>query len=126
MPMDLVRRKKLAGFVAVQDEYNLLSRKIETSLVPVIERFGLALVPYFPLASGLLTGKYRRGQPMPTGTRLSDPRFSARFANKQNFEVVERLAAFCAERGRTISELAFGWLVGAALCGERHRWCDHA
>jgi aryl-alcohol dehydrogenase-like predicted oxidoreductase len=79
--------------------------------VPVIERFGLALVPYFPLASGLLTGKYRRGQPMPTGTRLSDPRFSTRFANEQNFEVVERLAAFCAQRGRTMLELAFGWLL---------------
>jgi aryl-alcohol dehydrogenase-like predicted oxidoreductase len=59
----------------------------------------------------LLTGKYRKGQPMPTGTRLSDPRFSARFANERNFEVVERLAAFCAERGRTILELALGWLL---------------
>jgi aryl-alcohol dehydrogenase-like predicted oxidoreductase len=109
--MNLARTKKLAGFVAVQDEYNLLSREIETSLVPVIERFGLALVPYFPLASGLLTGKYRKGQPMPTGTRLSDPRFSARFANEQNLEMVERLAAFCAQRGRTTLDLAFGWLL---------------
>jgi aryl-alcohol dehydrogenase-like predicted oxidoreductase len=109
--MDLAWTKKLAGFVTVQDEYNLLSREIETSIVPVIERFELALVPYFPLASGLLTGKYRRGQPMPTGTRLSDPRFSARFANEQNFEVVERLAAFCAQHGRTMLELAFGWLL---------------
>jgi aryl-alcohol dehydrogenase-like predicted oxidoreductase len=73
--------RKLAGFVAVQDEYNLLSREIETSLLPIIERFGFALVPYFPLASGLLTGKYRKGQPMPTGTRLSYPRFSAGFVN---------------------------------------------
>jgi aryl-alcohol dehydrogenase-like predicted oxidoreductase len=109
--MNLSRIKKLAGFVAVQDEYNLLSREIETSLVPVIERFGLALVPYFPLASGLLTGKYRKGQPMPTGTRLSDPRFSARFANEQNLDMVERLAAFCAQRGRTMLDLAFGWLL---------------
>jgi aryl-alcohol dehydrogenase-like predicted oxidoreductase len=109
--MEVARTKKLAPFVAAQDEYNLLTRGIETSLVPVIERLGLALVPYFPLASGLLTGKYRKGQPMPTGTRLSDPRFSARFANEQNLEVVERLAAFCAERGRTILELAFGWLL---------------
>jgi aryl-alcohol dehydrogenase-like predicted oxidoreductase len=109
--MNLPRTDKLARFVAVQDEYNLLSREIETSLVPIIERFGLALVPYFPLASGLLTGKYRKGQPMPTGTRLSDPRFSARFANEQNLEVVERLAAFCAQRGRTMLDLAFGWLL---------------
>jgi aryl-alcohol dehydrogenase-like predicted oxidoreductase len=109
--MNLTRTKKLAGFVAAQDEYNLLSREIEKSLVPTIERFGLALIPYFPLASGLLTGKYRKGQPMPTGTRLSDPRFSARFANEQNLEMVERLAAFCAKRGRTMLELAFGWLL---------------
>jgi len=108
---EVARTKKLAPFVAAQDEYNLLSREIETSLVPVIERLGLALVPYFPLASGLLTGKYRKGQPMPIGTRLSDPRFSARFANDQNFEVVEQLAAFCAERGRTMLELALGWLL---------------
>jgi aryl-alcohol dehydrogenase-like predicted oxidoreductase len=109
--MEAARTKELTPFAAAQDEYNLLSREIETSLVPVIERLGLALVPYFPLASGLLTGKYRKGQPMPTGTRLSDPRLSARFANEQNFEVVERLAAFCAERGRTMLELAFGWLL---------------
>jgi aryl-alcohol dehydrogenase-like predicted oxidoreductase len=109
--MDFARTNKLAGFVAAQDEYNLLSREIETSLVPIIKRFGLALIPYFPLASGLLTGKYRKGQPMPTGTRLSDPRFSARFANEQNLEMVERLTAFCAERGRTMLELAFGWLL---------------
>ncbi len=109
--MELARTKKLNPFVAAQDEYNLLSRKIETDLVPLIERFGLALVPYFPLASGLLTGKYRKGQPIPTGTRLSDPRLSARFANEQNLEVVERLATFCAQRGRTMLELAFGWLL---------------
>jgi aryl-alcohol dehydrogenase-like predicted oxidoreductase len=109
--MEVARTKKITPFVAAQDEYNLLTRGIETSLVPVIERFGLALVPYFPLASGLLTGKYRKGQPMPTGTRLSDPRFSARFANEQNFEVVEQLVTFCAERGRTMLELAFGWLL---------------
>lgn len=109
--MNLTRTKKLAGFVAVQDEYNLLSREIETSLVAIIERFGLALVPYFPLASGLLTGKYRKGQPIPTGTRLSDPRFSARFVNEQNLEMVERLAAFCTQRGRTMLDLAFGWLL---------------
>jgi aryl-alcohol dehydrogenase-like predicted oxidoreductase len=109
--MNLTRTKKLAGFVAAQDEYNLLSREIETSLVPIIERFSLALIPYFPLASGLLTGKYRKGLPMPTGTRLSDPRFSARFANEKNLEMVERLAAFCAKRGRTMLELAFGFLL---------------
>jgi aryl-alcohol dehydrogenase-like predicted oxidoreductase len=120
--IEIARTKKLAAFVAAQDEYNLLSREVEIGLVPVIERLGLALVPYFPLASGLLTGKYRRGQPIPTGTRLSDPRYSTRFANEQNIEFVERLAGFCAERGRTVLELAFGWLlarpyVASAIAG---------
>jgi aryl-alcohol dehydrogenase-like predicted oxidoreductase len=108
--MEIALGKKLAPFAAAQDRYNLLSREIETELVPVIERYRLALVPYFPLASGLLTGKYRKGQPMPAGTRLSDPRFAARFVNDENYSIVEELAAFCAERGRTMLELAFGWL----------------
>jgi aryl-alcohol dehydrogenase-like predicted oxidoreductase len=63
--MDLARIKKIAPFVAAQDHYNLLSRDIEATLVPVIARYGIALVPYFPLARGFLTGKYRKGQPMP-------------------------------------------------------------
>jgi aryl-alcohol dehydrogenase-like predicted oxidoreductase len=108
--MELARTKRLAPFAAAQDQYNLLSREIEATLVPAIARYGLALVPYFPLASGLLSGKYRKGRPMPTGTRLSDARYSARFVNEENFEVIERLAACCAERGRTLLELAFGWL----------------
>src|SRR5262249_40505866 len=65
------------------------------------------------------TGKYRRGQPMPTWTRLSAPRFSTRFANEQNFEVVERLAPFCAQRGRTMLELAFCWLLAASVIALR-------
>jgi aryl-alcohol dehydrogenase-like predicted oxidoreductase len=103
--------EKLAGFAAAQDEYSLLARGIEADLVPVIEHHGLALVPYFPLASGLLTGKYRKGQPIPPGTRLSEQRSSTRFMNEKNIDIVERLAAFCAERGRGMLELAFGWLL---------------
>jgi aryl-alcohol dehydrogenase-like predicted oxidoreductase len=109
--MELARIKKIAPFVAAQDHYNLLSPEIETALVPVIARYGMALVPYFPLARGLLTGKYRKGQPMPAGARLSDPRYAARFVNEESLEVIERLAAFCEERGRTMLELAFGWLL---------------
>ena len=77
----------------------------------MIERHGLALIPYFPLASGLLTGKYRKGQPIPPGTRLSEQRSSTRFMNEKNIDIVERLAAFCAERSRTMLDLAFGWLL---------------
>lgn len=107
----LAEAKRLPPFVAAQDEYSLLAREIEDALLAAIERHGLALVPYFPLASGLLTGKYRKGQPMPSGTRLAAARFSDRFVNDRNLEIVERLAAFCAERGRTLLELAFAWLL---------------
>ena len=107
----IARERKHAGFAAAQDEYSILARGIEADLVPVIERHGLALIPYFPLASGLLTGKYRKGRPIPPGTRLAEARSSTRFMNEKNIDVVERLAAFCAERGRTLLELAFGWLL---------------
>jgi aryl-alcohol dehydrogenase-like predicted oxidoreductase len=108
---EIARAQKLQPFAAAQDEYNLLSRRIEADLLPVIERHGMALVPYFPLASGLLTGKYRKGQPIPSGMRLSEQRFSARFMSEANVAVVEKLAIFCAERGRTMLQLAFGWLL---------------
>ncbi len=108
---DTARAKGLTSFVAAQDQYNLLSRKIEGELLPVIESEKLALLPYFPLASGMLTGKYHRGKPLPKGTRLSNPRYSDRFLNDQNLLIVERLEQFCAARGRTLLELAFGWLL---------------
>jgi aryl-alcohol dehydrogenase-like predicted oxidoreductase len=114
--LEIAGAKRLAPFVAAQDEYSLLSRGIEPELLPAVERHGLALIPYFPLASGLLTGKYRKGQPVPPGTRLAGAnfagaRFADRFLNDDNLEIVERLAAFCSERGRTLLELAFAWLL---------------
>jgi aryl-alcohol dehydrogenase-like predicted oxidoreductase len=114
--LEIAGAKRLAPFVTAQDEYSLLSRGIENELLPVVELHGLALVPYFPLASGLLTGKYRKGQPVPPGTRLAGAqfagaRFTDRFLNDDNLEIVERLAALCAERGRTLLELAFAWLL---------------
>jgi aryl-alcohol dehydrogenase-like predicted oxidoreductase len=104
--VEIARAQGFEPFTAAQDEYNLLSRGIETDLLPVIERHGMALVPYFPLAGGLLTGKYRKGRPMPPGTRLSEQRFSTRFMTEKNVAVVEQLAAFCTERGRTMLQLA--------------------
>lgn len=105
------RENGLTPFVAAEDQYNLLSREIERELLPAIEAEKLALLPYFPLASGMLTGKYRLGRPMPEGTRLSNPRYSDRFLNDENFRIVERLEKFCTARGRTLLELAFGWLL---------------
>ena len=105
------RAKQLTPFVATQDQYSLLARGIEGDLMPAIARHRLALLPYFPLASGLLSGKYRLGRPLPSGTRLSNPRYSDRVLNEANLRVVERLEAFCAARGRTLLQLAFGWLL---------------
>ena len=101
-------------FAATQDQYNLLSREIEREVLPMIEAEKLALLPYFPLASGMLTGKYRLGRPMPQGTRLSNPRYSDRFLNDENLRMIEQLEDFCAARGRTLLELAFGWLLAKA------------
>jgi aryl-alcohol dehydrogenase-like predicted oxidoreductase len=109
--LEIAAAKRLAPFVTAQDEYSLLSRGIENELLPAVERHGLALVPYFPLASGLLTGKYRKGQPVPPGTRPAGARFADRFLNDDNLEIVERLAAVCAMHGRTLLELAFAWLL---------------
>ncbi len=109
--MEIARTNELTPFAVAQDQYNLLSRQIEAALIPAIQRYGLALIPYFPLASGMLTAKYRKGEPMPTGTRLSNPRYSERFLNGRNFEIVEQLAAFCAARGRSLLQLAFAWLL---------------
>jgi aryl-alcohol dehydrogenase-like predicted oxidoreductase len=110
--VDMAKRIGMAGFVATQDEYSLLKREIEDVLLPVLETHRLGLVPYFPLASGALTGKYRRGQPMPEGARLTGNQKSAdTFFGPANQEKVERLAAFAEERGHSLLELALNWLA---------------
>jgi aryl-alcohol dehydrogenase-like predicted oxidoreductase len=105
-------RHGLARFVCCQDHYSLLARRIERDLFPAIAVHGLSLIPYFPLASGLLTGKYRRGAPAPENARLAASRYSGRFMSEQNWQIVDKLSEFAAARGRTLLELAFGWLLG--------------
>jgi aryl-alcohol dehydrogenase-like predicted oxidoreductase len=107
------RRHSLVSFVTAQDEYNLLERDVEKTLVPVLRKHGLGLLPYFPLASGLLTGKYKRNAPMPPGTRLAGnvPRGADAFINDRNWRIVEALTDFAAKRGHTILELAMSWLT---------------
>jgi aryl-alcohol dehydrogenase-like predicted oxidoreductase len=105
------RAKGSTPLAAAQEQYNLLSREIEREVIPAITAEKLTLLPYFPLASGMLTGKYRLGKPLPEGTRLSHARYSDRFLNEQNLRIVERLQVFCAARGRTLLQLAFGWLL---------------
>ena len=108
---EAARANGLTPFCATQDQYSLLAREIERDLLPAIDRHRLALLPYFPLASGMLSGKYRLGQPLPAGTRLTNPRYSDRVLNDENLRMVERLEEFCAARGRTLLQLAFGWLL---------------
>ena len=98
-----------AKFVSVQNEYSLLHRDPEQEVLPECEREGLAFLPFFPLASGMLTGKYRRGQPTPAGTRLA--KGNSRFLNDHNLDVVEELASFAASKGHSLLELAFSWLL---------------
>jgi aryl-alcohol dehydrogenase-like predicted oxidoreductase len=106
------RAHGLAPFVSCQDEYSLLVRGIERELVPAMRAYGLGLLPYFPLAGGLLTGKYRRNAPMPAGARLAASKNMAdRYMTEAGWQSVEGLGAFAAERGKTLLELAFAWLL---------------
>jgi aryl-alcohol dehydrogenase-like predicted oxidoreductase len=110
--VDTAKRLGGAGFVATQDEYSLLERGIEDALLPVLETHRLALVPYFPLAGGALSGKYRKGQPLPEGARLTAAKASAdRFLGGGRDSMVEALAAFAEQRGHNLLELALSWLA---------------
>ena len=109
---DTASRLGLAAFVSCQDEYSLLERDIERELIPTAKAIGLGILPYFPLASGLLTGKYRRGAAPPPGSRLAkNQRHAQDFLSERNWRIVGELEAFALRHGRTMLELAFGWLL---------------
>ena len=100
------------GFISAQNLYNLLDRNIERELVPACNAHGVGILPYFPLASGFLTGKYRRGQDAPAGTRLSAwGHMADGYLTEVNFDKLEALEAFASERGHSMLELAIGWLA---------------
>jgi aryl-alcohol dehydrogenase-like predicted oxidoreductase len=109
------RHFNLNTFISAQDEYSLLKRDLEGESLGIYERYGLGLLPYFPLASGLLTGKHRRGAPA-KGTRLEMQAFSG-FMNDKNFDIVEKLETFVKARGRSMLELAFSWLAARPTVG---------
>lgn len=104
------RTHHLTPFVSAQNHYNLLRREAEAELVPACRRFGLGLLPYFPLASGLLTGKYRRGDPPPAGARLAAERFATRLAEAP-WDTIEALERYAAERGIAPLDVAIGGLA---------------
>lgn len=102
----------VSGFVSCQDEYSLLKRGAESDLIPAAAHYGMGLLPYFPLANGLLTGKYQRNAPMPEGARMTrEAQRAAEVLTDANWEKTEKLAAFCEARAKSLVELAFSWLA---------------
>ncbi len=105
----------LSGFVSCQDEFSLVVRDAEAELMPAMRAYGLGLLPYFPLASGLLTGKYRRNMPLPEDARLTKTqRLADRYLTDKNWEKAEKLIDLADARGHTPVELAFSWLLAKA------------
>ena len=104
-----------ARFVSVQNEYSLLHREPEQGVLQECERLGMAFLPYFPLKSGLLTGKYRKGKPIPEGTRVSKYERYKKLLNDNNIETVERLIEFAESHRHTILELAISWLLAHGM-----------
>ncbi len=105
-------RRNWASFVSVQPEYSLVVRDAEDELLPACQAFGIGVVPFFPLAGGVLTGKYREGEPAPPGTRgYQSERFQQRFATPLNLAIVRRLETWAQAHGHTVGELAIAWLL---------------
>jgi aryl-alcohol dehydrogenase-like predicted oxidoreductase len=121
----VARELNASGFIGCQNEWNLLERRIEGELIPAIRSCGLGLVPFFPLASGLLTGKYRK-EAMPRGARITDGAwFAEHHGLERNWGKVEALRAFAEAHGHTMTELAFSWLaaqpvVASIIAGVTH------
>ena len=102
----------LKSFVADQPRYNLLDRHCEDEIVPCCLNYSLGVIPWYPLAGGFLTGKYRRGAELPAGTRFqSNPPMYMWLLTDSNFDILEKLEKFAAQRGHTMAELAIAWLV---------------
>jgi aryl-alcohol dehydrogenase-like predicted oxidoreductase len=99
-----------ARFVSVQNQYSLVVREPEADAIPECVRSGIAFLPFFPLANGLLTGKYRLGQPLPEGSRARDG-FGPKVFTDENLALVEALTEFAAGRGHSMLELAVSWLA---------------
>jgi aryl-alcohol dehydrogenase-like predicted oxidoreductase len=104
------RTRGYERFISAQNEYSLLRTRVETDLVPALEEYGIGLLPYYPLASGLLTGKYHRGEPPPEGSRVAAWGMQA-LLDDAAFDTVEQLQKFASDRGRSLLEVAIGGLA---------------
>ncbi len=102
--------KGAARYASVQNHYSMIHREPEAEVLPECVRAGLAFIPYFPLANGLLSGKYRRGQPPPAGSRGADG-FGPKMFTEEHLAKAEKLADYAASRGHSLLELAMSWLA---------------
>lgn len=110
--METSRKESLEAFVSNQPEYSMLNRSIETEILPACENYKLGILPFFPLANGFLTGKYKRNQPPPSGTRLSESAESANaYFTSKNFDIIEKLEQLANDANHTVTELAISWLL---------------
>jgi aryl-alcohol dehydrogenase-like predicted oxidoreductase len=108
----IARSEHSTAFISAQNQYNLLDRRVERELAPACQKYGLGLLPYFPLASGFLSGKYRRGEAAPEGTRLAAMGDRAKSAlSDENFDTLEKLEAWAAAHEHSMLDLAIGWLA---------------
>lgn len=107
----LAAREGLQPFVSAQNRYSLLTRDIEKELVPVCRANNVGVLPFFPLESGLLSGKYRKGEPLPPGSRFAKWRGGGIFASDAGYATVEKLNAYGQQVGRSVLDLAIGWLA---------------
>src|SRR5215472_12230396 len=121
--LGISREHGLASYVCAQNQYNLLDRSIERELVPACQHFNVGIVPYFPLASGFLTGKYQPANPAPKGTRLATiQRLADQVLTEANFAILQRLDQFVKKSGHRLLDLAVSWLaaqpqVASVICG---------
>jgi aryl-alcohol dehydrogenase-like predicted oxidoreductase len=106
----IARSEHLTPLVSAQNEYSLLRREAEAELVPACQRFGVGVIPYFPLAAGLLTGKYRRAEPPPDGTRMASPRYASWLA-RAPWDVLEKLDLYAQKRSLNLLDVAIGALA---------------
>jgi aryl-alcohol dehydrogenase-like predicted oxidoreductase len=98
-------------FIVTQAHYHLLEREVERELMPYCASEGVGMIPFFPLAGGFLTGKYLRGQPAPAGSRGESSTYVQQYMTAENYNRIERLSTWAAERGHTLGDLAHAWLL---------------
>ena len=116
MSLESSKSNNLEKFITVQPEYSLLNRDIETELIPACEYYNIGILPYFPLASGALTGKYKRGEDLPKGTRLGENKERAgQILTSDTFSLLESLEIFAKARNKSLLDLAFAWLLANRL-----------